>query len=98
MIKELVIKMAADETAKGDEAKLAAVRETVETHLHAEAPIAQLGWDSVQMTWLLVRLEERYGIDTSTLSMFDMFTVGDLLRALVPLINAQPNAQGTARG
>lgn len=94
MIKELVVRMATDEMAKG--ADVSELHQKIETHLHADAPIAQLGWDSVQMTWLLVRLEERYGIDTSTLSMFDMFTVGDLLRALVPLINAQ--AKSAARG
>jgi acyl carrier protein len=96
VVKGLVVLMATNEMAKTEdsEIKLAALRESVETHLHADAPMAQLGWDSVQMTWLLVRLEERYDIDTSTLSMFEMFTVGDLLRSLVPLINERGSARG----
>ncbi len=69
--------------------EVATLRERVHAHLHAEAPLSQLGWDSVQMTWLLVRIEERYEIDTSGLSLFELFTVGDLLKALEGLVAAK---------
>ncbi len=46
------------------------------------------------MTWLLVRIEERFDIDTTNLSLFDMFTIGDLLGKLEPLINAKHSVNG----
>jgi acyl carrier protein len=52
-----------------------------------DSPLSEFGWDSVQMTWILIRLEERYDIDTSTVSMFNLFTVGDLMSELTTLIN-----------
>ena len=66
------------EKADQREALLADAR----TRLHAEATLLETGWDSMQLTWLLVRIEERFDIDTSTLSLFDLFTIGDLLREL----------------
>jgi acyl carrier protein len=83
VIKDLIVLMAKTADPTCDEAS---VRADVERRLVPEAPMAQLGWDSMQMTWLLVRIEERFDIDTSTLSLFEMFTVSDLLRSLVPLI------------
>jgi acyl carrier protein len=64
-----------------------ALRERVDAMVGLDSPLQQLGWDSVQMTWLLIRLEERFEIDTSSVSLFEMFTVGDLVRALLSLIN-----------
>lgn len=63
------------------------LRTHLEAGLSPESPLSTLGWDSMQMTWLLVRLEERFDIDTSSLSMFDLFTVGDLLEELQKLID-----------
>lgn len=57
-------------------------REWMDRELTEEAPIADLGWDSAKMTWLLVRLEEELDIDTSGLSLYELFTVGDLLDKL----------------
>jgi acyl carrier protein len=74
--------------------QLAALRDRVENLSDIESPLADLGWDSVQMTWLLIRLEERLGIDTSSLSLFDMYTVGDLLRAVQRLIDEKARVNG----
>ena len=81
ILKDVVV-AAAQKSDPGSTEDQAAVRARVEASLTVDAPLAQLGWDSLKMTWVLVRLEERLGIDTSSLSMFDLFTVGDLLREL----------------
>ena len=70
--------------------ELAALRARVNGTLTVDSSIAQFGWDSIQMTWVLVRLEERLGINTSSLSLFNIFTVGDLLRELKALVDARP--------
>ena len=62
--------------------------------LTLDSPLAQVGWDSLEMTWVLVRLEERLDIDTSNLSMFNLHTVGDLLRELKQLTDARAAANG----
>jgi acyl carrier protein len=63
-----------------------ATRARMDSTLTVDAPLADLGFDSLKMTWILVRLEERLLIDTSCLSLFDLFTVGDLLRELEGLV------------
>jgi acyl carrier protein len=66
--------------------ELDTLRAHLESGLDLESPLSSLGWDSMQMTWLLVRLEEHFDIDTSHLSIFDLFTIGDLLDELQNLI------------
>ena len=92
-LKELVVDAAKD----GNPAlapDLAALRARVDSSLGIESPLASLGWDSMHMTWILVRAEERFGIDTSSLSLFNLFTVGDLLRELLLLINDKAPSDG----
>ncbi|MBL9038750.1 MAG: acyl carrier protein [Archangium sp.] len=69
--------------------ELARLRTQINDTLTVEAPLSELGWDSVRMTWLLVRLEERLAIDTSTLSLYELFTVGDLLQQLQVRLDAK---------
>ena len=75
-------------------AELAGLRARVSGSFTMESPLAQVGWDSLEMTWVLVRLEERLGIDTSSLSLFSIFTVGDLLRELQLLANNKQPSNG----
>jgi acyl carrier protein len=93
ILKEVVV-AAADHGDPAFAQELAALRARVDGSLGLDSPLSQFGWDSIQMTWVLVRLEERLDVDTSTLSLFNMFTVGDLVRELLPLVNsrARPNA------
>jgi acyl carrier protein len=65
---------------------LDAWRARLDRELVPDAPLAHLGWDSLRMTWLLVRLEETLQVDASTLSLYDLFTVGDLLDQLLELV------------
>jgi acyl carrier protein len=90
-LKELVVD-SADSASPGHAPQLAALRDRIDS-INAETPLAKIGWDSIQMTWVLIALEERFSIDTSMLSLFDMFSVGDLLRELQPLVN-QARANG----
>lgn len=85
IFKEIVCETVA-KAHPGQAEELETLRVHLETGLNPDSPLSSLGWDSMQMTWLLVRLEERFDIDTSSLSIFDLFTVGDLLDELQKLI------------
>ena len=82
VIKEIATEVQVTET--GLEA--ATVRADFDARLRLDAPLTELGWDSVRLTWLLVRLEERFDIDTSGISMYDLFVVEDLVRELLERI------------
>lgn len=56
-----------------------ALKKKIDNELTIEAPISNLGWDSLQMTWLLLNLEKKFKIDLSTLSTFDLYSVEDLV-------------------
>lgn len=45
-------------------------------------PLSTLGWDSLKLTWFMVRLEEQLDIDTSSISMYNLHTFADLIEAL----------------
>ncbi|MCB9675784.1 MAG: hypothetical protein H6737_11740 [Alphaproteobacteria bacterium] len=88
VVKDLATEVTASET-NADEAATRALRAELDASIRAEAPLTELGWDSVRLTWLLVRIEERFDIDTSTLSLYDLFTVDDLLVELKERIEAR---------
>ena len=67
--------------------ELYAMRSSLSASVTLDTPLQELGFDSMQMTWVLVRLEERLEIDTSSVSLFNLFTVGDLVRSLQPLVD-----------
>jgi acyl carrier protein len=92
LIKTMALAIHQRETRASRE-ELDKLRHWMDTELTADSPIASLGWDSVRMTWLLVRLEEELEIDTSKMSLYELFTVGDLLDKLL----ASPRA-GAGRG
>lgn len=58
---------------------LNALKEKIENELTIDSPVYDLGWDSLQMTWLLLNLEKKFQIDLSTLSTFDLYAIGDLV-------------------
>ena len=82
LIKRAVLQLIEHESA-GQNVDLPAWRERLDAELLPDAPLTALGWDSMRMTWLLVRLEEELSVDTSTLSLYELFTVGDLLDQLL---------------
>lgn len=58
----------------------------VENNITPESPLSTLGWDSLQMTWLLLEIENKLKIDTSTISLFDLYTIDDFLTELQKLV------------
>ena len=66
----------------GDAQELGKLRNLVDASVTVDSPIASLGWDSLQMTWLLVAIEDRLEIDTSNLSLFELHSIDDLLNEL----------------
>ena len=86
LLKELIVETAA-KAHPGRKEEFAKMQTLIESKVTLDAPLATLGWDSLQFTWLLVAVEERLKIDTSTISLFDLFTVEDLLKELQMLIN-----------
>jgi acyl carrier protein len=87
-LKELILEMLSDERVITRE-QLPEARARLDAQLLPETPLAELGWDSMQFPALLVRAEDRWGIDTSEVSVFDVFTVQDLVRALSVRIEAR---------
>lgn len=88
VLKELVVESIAK--ANPVHAKeLSKLRSIVDNDVKPDSPLASLGWDSMQMTWLLVAVEEKLKIDTSTLSLFDLYTIGDFLTELQNLVKEQ---------
>jgi acyl carrier protein len=83
-LKEVVVKMMSK--ANPGQTDLTPYREKVEATLNQNSLLSSLGWDSLQMTFLLVEIEDRFGIDTSNLSLLDLYTIGDLLAELQTLI------------
>lgn len=88
LVKDVMVEVVAREMRPAPE-ELARLKEEIHQKLTPEAPIAELGWDSVRMTWLLVRLEERLDIDTSNLSLYELFTVGDMLKQIQARVDAK---------
>jgi acyl carrier protein len=84
LIKTLALAIHQRETRASRE-EISELRQWMDRELTPEAPLASLGWDSIRMTWLLVRLEEELDIDTSKMSLYELFTVGDLLDRLTSL-------------
>jgi acyl carrier protein len=81
LIKTTALALVERETRPSPE-ELANTRAWMDRELREDTPLAELGWDSAKMTWLLVRLEDVLGIDTSTMSLYELFTVGNLLDGL----------------
>ena len=77
-LKEVVIKGIQENTPELA-TDLNALKEKIENELKIDSPVYDLGWDSLQMTWLLLNLEKKFDIDLSTLSTFDLFEIGDLV-------------------
>lgn len=84
MVVEITVRHSPERASERD-----AILADLRTRLTPDASLFELGWDSMQLTWLLVRVEERFDIDTSTLSLLDLFTVDDLLRELQVRIDAR---------
>lgn len=87
----VILKEVVSSTSDGGDPSMAkelqAMRASLSASVTLDTPLQELGFDSMQMTWVLVRLEERLDIDTSSVSLFNLFTVGDLVRALQPLVD-----------
>lgn len=86
VLKEIVVEMS--EKSNPTHAKeISKLRSIVDSKITPDSPLSALGWDSLQMTMLLVAVEERLGIDTSNVSLFDLYTIGDFLSELQTLVD-----------
>jgi acyl carrier protein len=70
-------------------AEIEKIKNAAKEEINLDTPLATIGWDSLQMTWLIVNLENRLKIDASTISMFDLFTVGDLVEEIQLLLEEE---------
>ena len=89
VLREVVAERIA-KASPGDVHELSKFRSIADQSVKPESPLSALGWDSLQMTWLLVALEERLDIDTSSISLFDLYSVGDFLSEIQLLTDAKP--------
>lgn len=75
---EMVVEMMLSERVISKE-QVVETRNELEEQFVPDAALSELGWDSMQFASLLVHAEDRYGIVLGGLSMFDLFTVDDVL-------------------
>ena len=87
-LKEVVIQGIQENTPELAQ-DLEGLRNKIENDLKIDSPVSALGWDSLQMTWLLLNLEKKFDIDLSTLSTFDLYAIEDLVNELHQRIEAK---------
>jgi len=75
---EMVVEMMVSERMISNQ-QAAETRRQLEGQFVPGAALSELGWDSMQFASLLVHAEDRYGIILGGLSMFDLFTVDDVV-------------------
>ncbi len=86
ILKEIVVELS--EKANPVHGKeISKLRSIVDAKVTPDSPLSALGWDSLQMTMLLLAVEEKLGIDTSNVSLFDLYTIGDFLSELQILMD-----------
>jgi acyl carrier protein len=78
---EMVVEMMLSERVISDE-QVAETRQQLDEQFVADAALSELGWDSMQFASLLVHAEDLYGIVLGGLSVFDLFTVDDVVDAV----------------
>lgn len=82
---------------EADDQVLAAVRDTIAEQFHVPAEtvtedtIASRvpGWDSLSHTLLLLRIEDRFGIELPADEVFDLANVGDLAGLVARVLAAE---------
>jgi acyl carrier protein len=78
---EMVVEMMLSERVISDQ-QVAETRQRLDEQFVPDAALSELGWDSMQFASLLVHAEDRYGIVLGGLSVFDLFTVDDVVDAV----------------
>jgi acyl carrier protein len=78
---ELVVEMLVSERVISNE-QVAETRQQLKGQFVPDAALSELGWDSMQFASLLVHAEDRYGIVLGGLSMFDLFTIDDVVNEI----------------
>lgn len=86
VLKELVVELSAKANPTHGK-EISKLKSIVDAKVTPQSPLSALGWDSLQMTMLLLAVEEKFGIDTSNVSLFDLYTIGDFLTELQTLMN-----------
>jgi acyl carrier protein len=62
------------------------IERNIESTIHLDTPLSAIGLDSMTMTWIVVKLEEKYEIDASCVSFFELHDVNDLITQIVTLL------------
>ena len=84
--KAVVLKSFKHEDPGITDEQLAQKKVEIEEKLTMDAPLTALGWDSMTMTWLVVTLEDKLNIDISSLSLMELYSIGDLINELTELV------------
>jgi acyl carrier protein len=86
ILKELIVQLS-ESSNPANSKEISKLKSILDESIKPDSPLSVLGWDSMQMTFLLVAVEDRFNIDTSTISILDLFTVGDFLTDIQKLVN-----------
>ncbi len=80
-LKELMVEVSTVKEERGKARRGSPFFESVD-EIKLETPLAELGMDSIMVTALVTRLEERHEIELSPMIMFEVRTVGDFVDAV----------------
>ena len=84
--KAVVLKSFQHEDPSISDQQLQKKKKEIDEVLTLDAPLTALGWDSMTMTWLIVTREDRFEIDMSSISLMEIYSVGDLVNEISVLI------------
>jgi acyl carrier protein len=87
--KALLVKSHLNDDPSLTKEQLQEIRKEIDEKIHMDTPLSAVGLDSMKMTWLIVRFEERLNVNASGLSFFELYDVNDLVEELASLIKTQ---------
>jgi acyl carrier protein len=83
--KTLLVKSHLNDNPALSENTLKEIEQNIESTIRLDTPLSSIGLDSMTMTWIVVKLEEKYNIDASCVSFFELYDVNDLINQIVSL-------------
>ena len=84
--KSFLVKSHLNDNPALPESTLKEIESTIEKTIHLDTPLSSIGLDSMTMTWIVVKMEEQFKIDASSVSFFELYDVKDLVNQICTLL------------
>jgi acyl carrier protein len=86
VFKSLVVKSHLNDNPSLTSDQLKDIEKEVNERVFIDTPLSGVGLDSMKMTWIIVKFEERLDIDASGISFFELYDVNDLADEILKLV------------